>query len=65
VEGLHPYRFRQTFAIELLRNRGNIFELKKIQEHEKLETVGIYLKIASLDIQRAQQANSPADRWKL
>jgi integrase/recombinase XerD len=65
VERVHPHRLRHTFAIEFLRNGGNVFELKKILGHEQLETVEIYLEIASIDIQRAQQANSPADRWKL
>ena len=65
VEGVHPHRFRNTFAIEFLRNGGNVFELKRILGHEQLETVETYLEIASVDIQRAQQANSPADRWKL
>lgn len=65
VEGVYPHRFRHTFAIEFLRNGGNVFELKKILGHEKLETVEVYLELASVDIQRAQQANSPADRWKL
>lgn len=65
VEGVHPHRFRHTFAVEFLRNGGNVFELKRILGHEKLETVEVYLELASVDIQRAQQANSPADRWKL
>lgn len=65
VEGVHPHRFRHTFAVEFLRNGGNVFELKKILGHEKLATVEIYLEIASVDIQKAQQANSPADNWRL
>ena len=65
ITNVHPHRFRHTFAIEFLRNGGNVFELKRILGHEKLETVEIYLEFASVDIQRAQQANSPADRWKL
>ena len=65
VEGVHPHRFRHTFAVEFLRNGGNVFELKRILGHEKLATVEVYLELASVDIQRAQQANSPADNWRL
>jgi site-specific recombinase XerD len=65
VEDVHPHRFRHTFAIEFLHNGGNVFELKKILGHEKLATVEVYLGLANVDIQRAQQANSPADNWKL
>jgi integrase/recombinase XerD len=65
VEGVHPHRFRHTFAVEFLRNGGNVFDLKRILGHEKLEIVEIWLELASIDNQRAQQANSPADRWRL
>lgn len=65
VIGVHPHRFRHTFAVEFLRNGGNVFELKRILGHEKLATVEIYLELASVDIQKAQQANSPADNWRL
>lgn len=65
VTGVHPHRFRHTFAIEFLRNGGNVFELKRILGHEKLATVEIYLELAATDIQRAQQTNSPADNWRL
>lgn len=65
VQDVHPHRFRHTFAVEFLRNGGNVFELKRILGHEKLATVEIYLELASVDIQRAQQANSPADNWRL
>jgi site-specific recombinase XerD len=65
VEDVHPHRFRHTFAIEFVHNGGNVFELKKILGHEKLATVEVYLGLANVDIQRAQQANSPADNWKL
>jgi site-specific recombinase XerD len=51
-----------SLAVEFLHNGGNVFELKRILGHEKLETVEVYLELASVDIQRAQQANSPADR---
>lgn len=65
VSKVHPHRFRHTFAINFLRNGGNIFELQRILGHEELDTVKIYLSLAQVDIQRAQQAHSPADNWRL
>lgn len=65
VNDVHPHRFRHTFAIEFLRNGGNIFELQRILGHADLETVRIYINLAQVDIERAQKANSPADNWRL
>jgi integrase/recombinase XerD len=65
VTGVHPHRFRHTFAITFLRNGGNVFELKAILGHESLHTVQIYLRLAEADIEQAGRSRSPADRWKL
>lgn len=65
VHNAHPHRFRHTFAIQFLRNGGNIFELQRILGHSELDTVKIYLQFADVDIERAQRANSPADNWRL
>jgi len=65
VPNAHAHRFRHTFAIQYLRNGGNIFELQRILGHEELDTVKIYLQYAEVDIERAQRANSPADNWRL
>lgn len=65
VHNAHPHRFRHTFAIQFLRNGGNIFELQRILGHSELDTVKIYLQFAEVDIERAQKANSPADNWRL
>lgn len=65
IYNVHPHRFRHTFAIQFLRNGGNIFELQRILGHSELDTVKIYLQFADVDIERSQQANSPADNWRL
>ena len=60
--GLH--RFRHTFAIEFLRNGGNVFQLQELLGHEDVSTVLIYIKIAARDIDDAGR-HSPADNWKV
>jgi integrase/recombinase XerD len=56
------HRFRHTFAIEFLRNGGNVFQLQELLGHEDVRTVLIYIKIAERDIDNAGR-HSPADHW--
>jgi len=65
VANAHPHKFRHTFAINFLRNGGNLLALQGILGHEKLDTVRIYARLAETDLAQAQLAASPADRWKL
>lgn len=64
VENVFPHRFRHTFAIEFLRNGGNVMLLKELLGHESLEMVMRYAKIVEQDIRNAP-AHSPADNWRL
>jgi integrase/recombinase XerD len=59
------HRFRHTFAINFLRNGGNVLELQQLLGHENLETVRVYVKLAQTDLVSAQRIASPADRWGL
>lgn len=65
VTGATPHRFRHTFAINFLRNGGNIAALQEMLGHSTLEMVRRYARLAEVDIATAQRAASPADKWGL
>jgi site-specific recombinase XerD len=65
VKNATTHRFRHTFAINLLRNGGNVLELQRLLGHEKLETIRIYVTLAQSDLSAAHRQASPADNWRL
>ena len=65
VQHANVHKFRHTFAINFLRNGGNIYALQDLLGHSDLETVRIYLKLADRDLRAAMNAASPADTWRL
>jgi integrase/recombinase XerD len=65
VRGAHPHRCRYTFAIEYLRNSGDIFTLQRILGHSSLGMVRHYLALADVDAERVHKTASPLDNWGL
>lgn len=59
------HKFRHTFAVNFLRNGGNVLELQSMLGHERMETVRIYAKLAEVDLAAAQRRSSVADNWRL
>ena len=65
VPHAHPHRFRHTFAINFLRNGGNVYALQLMLGHTTLKMCQHYLALAQADLQIAQIRASVVANWNL
>ncbi|MGV0974483.1 MAG: tyrosine-type recombinase/integrase [Azonexus sp.] len=65
VTNAHPHRFRHTFAINYLRNGGNVYSLQLMLGHTTLKMCQHYLRLAESDLQAGQTRASVVANWNL
>ena len=57
-----PHDFRRAFALNYLRNGGNVFDLQRLMGHSDLRVLQRYLALVDDDLKEGHQRNSPVDR---
>jgi site-specific recombinase XerD len=62
TEKVGPHTFRRAFAVDWLRNGGNLFTLQAIMGHCDLATTKKYVAVSQADIINQHRQFSPADR---
>ena len=65
VSHANPHKFRHTFAINFLRNNGNVFILQRLLGHSTPTMTLKYLDISQVDVAANHQRASPVDNWRL
>lgn len=62
VPGMHD--FRRAFAVNFLRNGGDVATLQRLLGHTDLRVINRYLKLLNDDLQRAHEQYSPVEGMK-
>lgn len=57
-----PHAFRRAFAVNYLRNGGDVFTLQHVMGHTTLDMTRRYVNLLPEDLSRAHAQVSPADR---
>ena len=61
IERLHAHLLRHSFAVQFLRNGGDVLTLQRLLGHSSVATTNRYVTLASVDLVNAHRRNSPLD----
>jgi site-specific recombinase XerD len=56
-----PHSLRHTFAIQFLRNGGNVFSLQQLMGHRSIRQTEKYLLLAQADMEAQHRMASPVE----
>ena len=59
-----PHTFRHTFAVQFLRNGGDVFSLQRLLGHSDLTMTRLYAELSQTDVTEKHRLYSPADRLR-
>lgn len=60
-----PHALRRTFAVNFLRNGGNLLDLQDLMGHEDLTVLREYVRLSETDLEDTHRHASPVDKlWR-
>ena len=57
-----PHTFRRSCATEMIKNKANLYHVKEILGHSKLETLNKYCQLALVDLKEAHRKYHPREK---